>query len=364
MSFTKAGSPLAPATALDANDTTMVSEDGTLVEATLAQVVVGGGGALDADLDAHMAAAAPHSGHAATATQIIAGAGLTGGGTLAADRTLNVVAHADGSIVVAADSVQVGVISDAQHGTRGGGTTHAAAVELPAAAGFLSEDEADALFLRRKVWRTHCDFEPAAITQTPFTASVTGASANVTIPTTVYDNHIGVYSFTTGTTATGRAAVNLRPAELLQLGGGRVRFAWVHQVVTLSTLAEEFALWGGLNNAFAAEPTDGFYFLYDRLNRGDNWIAVSAEDGVYTRTDTGIPVVAGQWYHLYAVCNATATSIEYYIDGALVATITTNIADTSDPLGVSVSMLKSAGTTARTSLIDYFAAEKVFTTPR
>jgi hypothetical protein len=70
--------------------------------------------------------------------QVIAGAGLTGGGALSADVTLNVIAHADGSIVVAADSIQVGVLAtDAQHGTRGGGTLHAAVIAA-GAAGFMS----------------------------------------------------------------------------------------------------------------------------------------------------------------------------------------------------------------------------------
>lgn len=65
---------------------------------------------------------------AASATQVIAGAGLTGGGTLAADRTLNVVAG-DASIVVSADSIAVGVLqSDAQHGNRDGGALHSAVV--------------------------------------------------------------------------------------------------------------------------------------------------------------------------------------------------------------------------------------------
>jgi hypothetical protein len=54
----------------------------------------------------------------------IAGAGLA----LDANNQLNVGANADGSIVVNADDVQVGVLAtDAQHGVRGGGTQHAAA---------------------------------------------------------------------------------------------------------------------------------------------------------------------------------------------------------------------------------------------
>jgi len=72
--------------------------------------------------------------------QVIAGAGLTGGGDLSADRTFNVVANADGSIVVNADDVRVGVLAtDAQHGSRGGGSQHAAATT--SVAGFMSSTD-------------------------------------------------------------------------------------------------------------------------------------------------------------------------------------------------------------------------------
>ena len=71
-----------------------------------------------------------------SATTITAGTGLTGGGDLSANRTLNVAANADASIVVNANDIQVGVLAtDAQHGTRGGGTQHATATD--AATGFV-----------------------------------------------------------------------------------------------------------------------------------------------------------------------------------------------------------------------------------
>ncbi len=77
-------------------------------------------------------------GLALAATNMIAGTGLTGGGTLAADRTFNVVANADGSIVSNANDIQVGILaSDSQHGVRGGGTQHAVAIAA-GAAGFMS----------------------------------------------------------------------------------------------------------------------------------------------------------------------------------------------------------------------------------
>ncbi len=84
--------------------------------------------------------AALDAGDVPATRQVIAGAGMTGGGDLSADRTLNVIANADGSIVVNADDVQVGVLAtDAQHGNRGGGALHA--VATTGANGFMSSTD-------------------------------------------------------------------------------------------------------------------------------------------------------------------------------------------------------------------------------
>lgn len=57
---------------------------------------------------------------------LTAGEGLTGGGDLSADVTFDIGENADGSIIVNANDVQVGILAtDAQHGVRGGGTQHA-----------------------------------------------------------------------------------------------------------------------------------------------------------------------------------------------------------------------------------------------
>lgn len=77
------------------------------------------------------------TGDATPTTRVLtAGTGLTGGGDLTANRTFNVVGNADGSIVVNADDVQVGVITDGQHGNRGGGSLHPTATT--SVAGFMS----------------------------------------------------------------------------------------------------------------------------------------------------------------------------------------------------------------------------------
>lgn len=76
-------------------------------------------------------------GGAGTISEIVAGAGLTGSGLTGPTATLNVIANADGSLVVNPNDIQVGVLAtDAQHGNRGGGTQHA--VATGATAGFMS----------------------------------------------------------------------------------------------------------------------------------------------------------------------------------------------------------------------------------
>jgi hypothetical protein len=67
---------------------------------------------------------------------VTAGAGLINSGS-AANPVLDVVANPDGSIVVNANDIQVGVLAtDGQHGVRGGGALHANATVL--VAGFMS----------------------------------------------------------------------------------------------------------------------------------------------------------------------------------------------------------------------------------
>lgn len=78
---------------------------------------------------------------------ITPGAGLVGASALdlSANRTLDVGANADGSIVVNANDIQVGVLAtDAQHGNRGGGALHANVVAA-GAAGFMTGAQATAL---------------------------------------------------------------------------------------------------------------------------------------------------------------------------------------------------------------------------
>lgn len=89
------------------------------------------------------------------ARTITAGAGLTGGGDLSANRTIDVVANGDGSIIVNANDIQVGVIDDTQHGARGGGALHQVASRVDD--GFMSaadKEKLDGLTAQNQVTQT------------------------------------------------------------------------------------------------------------------------------------------------------------------------------------------------------------------
>ncbi len=113
------------------------------------------------------------AGKADTTTTITAGAGLTGGGDLSANRTIDVVANADASIVVNADDIQVGVLAtDAQHGVRGGGTQHAAAIS-GGADGFMTGANVEVLdTLDAERARTQEIVQTSSISETALTPQV------------------------------------------------------------------------------------------------------------------------------------------------------------------------------------------------
>jgi hypothetical protein len=77
---------------------------------------------------------------------------------------------------------------------------------------------------------------------------------------------------------------------------------------------------GGTGNA-----SEGNYFAY-LASASPNWLAVTRDGGGITATDTGVPVVAGDWYllELYENDN-TPGQKDFYINGALGASNSTNV---------------------------------------
>lgn len=77
----------------------------------------------------------------------------------------------------------------------------------------------------------------------------------------------------------------------------------------------------GLEAASPDNGTDWIAFIFN-TDVGANWLAQSATGGLVTTVDTG--VAANTNFHEFRIAT-TSSAITYFLDGRLVATITTNI---------------------------------------
>ena len=182
----------------------------------------------------------------------------------------------------------------------------------------------------------------------------------------------GVLQLTTGTNAA--ASLNIRVGSFnnasgMYFGNGEVVFEAYVNVDTLSTAAQRFVDFIGWSIDNSVLTSRCYQFIYDEgglsTNGGaasPNWKCCSFNGATRVNTDTGVPVVAGQWYKLRIVVNAAGTQVNYLIDGVNVATHTSGVGVTV--MAAKVIHNKYIGTTNRTFFIDYLMIKQIFTTPR
>lgn len=184
-----------------------------------------------------------------------------------------------------------------------------------------------------------------------FASTVSGTSAAITIVTGSL-GHPGVIQQSTGTTGAGRTSTVSHAACIL-FGAGTYVFESEVRLPLLSSAAQRYTFYVGFGDVSAAgDMTNGAYFQYVD-SASTFWQIKTASASTRTTTTTNVTVVAGTWYKLRIVVTDTAEA-DFYINDALVGTITTNIpAIVGRETGLIVKIEKSVGTTASTSLIDY-----------
>lgn len=111
----------------------------------------------------------------------------------------------------------------------------------------------------------------------------------------------------------------------------------------------------------------GFFFSYTHSVNSGNFTINVAHAAATSSADSGVPVVAGQWYRLKITCNASGSSYEFFIDDTSVGTLATaNVPTSGDFLNFIYQLDRTAAAAAasRVLAIDYIATEQTFTTPR
>lgn len=306
-----------------------------------------------------------------TAVSITAGDGLTGGGDISSSRSLavsygsspaNIGTQANGSATTVSRSDHV-------HGTpmttngdilyyNSGVSRLAIGTEgkvLKSVSGALVYDYPvnNSLATYRSLFDDFMGVTNAS-THTlgwSFSNSGTGAAG---VAITAEAGTLGVHSCGTGTTTTGRSGMGLNSASLY-CSNGQLTIEWKIRVPTLADGTNDFLVFCGAadNTTTSGYPTDGVYFTCSSTL--SNWHANTTSGSVSSVSDTGVAVTT-DWVILKIVANSAGTSVEFFIDGTSVATITTNIPNTtSSVFGPAIKIEKIAGASGRSVYFDYMS---------
>lgn len=198
-------------------------------------------------------------------------------------------------------------------------------------------------------------------------AGGTGAGGTQTVITGVA-GHQGIVEYATGTTTTGVRGLYQLTAEQIVVGSGKIRFGAIIKIPTLSDGTQTFTARFGLNDVAAGtggDGTDSIMFRYTHSVNGGEWQGVTRSNSTESTLDTNV-VADTNWHTFEFEVNADGTSVEFFIDGASVGTISTNIpTGTSRTTSLNPAQIhKSAGGTARTIQLDAYWYQFDFTTAR
>jgi hypothetical protein len=209
-----------------------------------------------------------------------------------------------------------------------------------------------ALLRERSLIRSECFLTAATnILEGGIVASGSGTNSGTNAASV--EGHPGVLIHSLGTTTTGREALHQNIAGAVNspffLGGGvACRFGIVFQILTLSDATDRYTVRLGLGDVISGESVDGVFFRYvDNVNGGE-WQGVARSNNTESTLDTNVAADTG-WHAFEFQVAEDASSVEFFIDGTSVGTISSNIPSGA---GRTVQLmpfmgLKSAGTANR-----------------
>jgi hypothetical protein len=265
---------------------------------------------------------------ASTSTTISAGDGLSGGGSLAANRTLAV----DGTVVRSTDT-RLSPYNIAVNGIIPGGYNRR-----------ISYDD----FISGLDSRGQLGWGGAV--------SGTGASfAAVTTTTDSTNKALGVVALSTGTTTTGLAYASLTN---IPPGAGAYEQNWRIYLGAQPSSAQNYLFWCGLEDG--ALGTNSILLVIN-FSAGSALMYGEANGGGGTSDTTKVACVAdGAYFKLKIVINAAWNSVSFFVNGTQVGSaITTNIPSTVSMFPV-IRIGKTAGTTAVLIYLDQYMDDYIY----
>lgn len=208
-------------------------------------------------------------------------------------------------------------------------------------------------------------YTPAGLSATRFSEEDDMMGIRGSDRTRMFDTAIGANSFALALSSPNAGVVT----TIAGVGGAGEAFwaqadGFVNLMLTLRPIAQEvdleiFAatpatdplttgLFGTMDalpvGAGPVDPSDGIYF---RQIAAGNWFAVTRVGAVETATDTGI--VQSTTFRLFRI-RCRAGIVNFYIDGVLVATHTTNLVASTLPMGIAMGHICTAAPAGSTNV--------------
>jgi hypothetical protein len=150
----------------------------------------------------------------------------------------------------------------------------------------------------------------------------------------------------------------------LVLGAGVFSWETCIRVDVLPSAGDAYILQAGAlaQAAGLVETQNGVYFFADQASA--NWSCKTAQGGARQANDSGVALVIDTWFNLKFEVDVNASVVNYFIDGAFVATETLDIPVVA--IESTISLTGPVGGTGQAVVMtdDYIYWEKGFVPPR
>lgn len=176
----------------------------------------------------------------------------------------------------------------------------------------------------------------------------------------------GILRLTSGTTTSGNAGVIYGATDAAVqfnpfiVGGGEIIFEARVRFSAAPDGTDSFSSRFGLGSDADGAPTDGIYF--STSSTAAEFVGVTRAGGSSTLTAAFGTIAAATWYYLKIIVSADGTTVDFYIDGVLVATSIAGIPTAG--MSLLMNMQKVAGTTSRYAEIDAVRCYQLLTAQR
>lgn len=200
----------------------------------------------------------------------------------------------------------------------------------------------------------------AAVPELAYTTGNGGTSTAAT-PT----GGMGTLGFVTDNVTAGSFGAALSAATV-RFSLYRARVTWRVQLQMLKASSDDFAMRIGFIDTTNAKPVDGAYVEYDS-SASANWRYCTANNSTRTENASATAVTASAWHLIAIEVNAAGTSVEFFLNGASLGTITTNIPTGATRLtNFGFHVVRLAGTPSQTytATVDLVGVEIDFTAAR